>query len=133
MEIKNQNQLKKKRPRQKKPDGIQKPLWVKLNKNDFDLLTQDVYDNLNNDEFKTTVNKKTYNLKNAKKFLVKITTQKLSEKEALKLHSDLKDLDITELEKSKRNGKDRKHNILSVLKNLKSVFTGIYLSYSDKP
>ena len=72
-------------------------------------------------------------MKNAKKFLVKITTQKLSEKEALKLHSDLKDLDITELEKSKRNGKDRRHTILSVLKNLKSVFTGIYLSYSDKP
>ena len=77
MEIKNQNQPKKKRPRQKKPDGIQKPLWVKLNKNDFDLLTQDVYDNLNNDEFKTTVNKEAYDLKNAKEFLVKKLPKKL--------------------------------------------------------
>ena len=58
MEIKNQNQLKKKRLIQKKPDEIQKSLWVKLNKNDFHSLTQDVYNNLNNDEFKTTVNKK---------------------------------------------------------------------------
>ena len=49
MEIKNQNQLKKKRPRQNKTGEIQKPLWVKLNRNDFDLLTQDVYNNLNND------------------------------------------------------------------------------------
>ena len=55
---------------------MQKPLWVKINKNDFDSLIQDVYNNLNNDEFKITVNKKTYNLKNTKKFLVKITTQK---------------------------------------------------------
>ena len=58
MEIKNQNQLKKKRPRQKKPDEIQKPLWVKINKNDFDSLIQGVNNNLNNNEFKTTVDKK---------------------------------------------------------------------------
>ena len=54
---------------------------------------QDVYNNLNNDEFKTTVNKKVYDLKNTRKFLVKITTQKISEKEVLKLYSDLIDPD----------------------------------------
>ena len=70
----------------KKPDEIQKPLWVKLNRNDFDSLPQDVYNNLNNYELKTTVNKKACDLKNAKKFLVKITAQKISEKEALKLY-----------------------------------------------
>ena len=43
------------------------------------------------------------------------------------------DPDITEIEKSKSKGKDRRHNILGVLKNLKPVFTGIYLNYSDKP
>ena len=99
MEIKNQNQLKKKRLRQKKPDEIEKPLWVKLNKNDFDSLIQDVYNNLNNDEFKTTVDKKAYDLKNAKKFLVKITTQKVSEKKAHELCSDLITPDITASEK----------------------------------
>ena len=48
---------KKEETETKKPDEIQKPLWVKLNENDFDSLTQDVQNNLNNDEFKTTVNK----------------------------------------------------------------------------
>ena len=78
------NQLKKKRLRHtKNPDEIQKPLWIKLNKNAFDSLTEDVYNNLNNNKFKTTVNKKAYDLKNAKKFLVKIPTQKISEKRHL--------------------------------------------------
>ena len=133
MEIKNQNQLKKKRLIQKKPDEIQKPLLVKLNKNDFHSLTQNVYSNLNNDEFKTTVNKKTYDLKISKKFLVKITTQKISEKETYELCSDLIKPDINALEKSKSKGNDTRNNILNVLKKLESVFIGVYLSYSNKP
>ena len=60
---------KKEKTETKKPDEIQKPLWLKLNENHFDSLTQDVYNNLNNDEFKTIVNKKAYDLKNAKTFL----------------------------------------------------------------
>ena len=99
MEIKNQNQLKKKRPRQKKPGEIQKPLWIKLSKNDFDSFTKDLYNSLNNDKFKTTVGKKAYDLKNAKKYLVKITTKKISGKETLKLYSDLIIPDIGALEK----------------------------------
>ena len=133
MEIKNQNQLKKEETETKKSDGAQKPLRVKLNENHFDLLIQDVYNNLNNDEFKTTVEKKAYDLKYAKKFLVKVTNQKISENEALKLYSDLMTPDITALEKSKSKGKDRRNNILNVLKNLESVFTGVYLNYFDKP
>ena len=101
MEIKNQNQLKKKRPIQKKLDEIQKPSWIKLNKNDFDSLRQDVYNNLNNGKFKTTVDKKAYDLKNAKKILVKITTQIISEKEALKMYSDLLIPGIAAFEESK--------------------------------
>ena len=104
---------KKEETETKKTDEIQKPLWFKLNKNDFNSLIQDVYNNPNNDEFKTTVNKKAYDLKNGKKFLVKITTQRISEKGALKLYSDLIIPDITELEKSKSKGKDRRYNILS--------------------
>ena len=45
---------------------------------------QDVYSNLNNNEFKTTADKKIYDLKNAKNILVKITTQKITEKETKK-------------------------------------------------
>ena len=80
IKVKNQNQLKKKRLRQKKSDEIQKPLWIKstkkeetrtkrpdeiqnplwinLNKNDYDSLTENIYNNLNKSEFETTVGKK---------------------------------------------------------------------------
>ena len=71
---------KKEKIKTKKPDEIQKPLWVKINKNNFNSLIQDVDNNLNSNEFKTTVNKKFYDLENAKTFLVWITTQKVSEK-----------------------------------------------------
>ena len=72
-------------------------------------------------------------MKNAEKFLVKITTQKISEQEALELYSDLITPDIIELEKTKGKDKEKRYNILKVLKNLKSVFTGVYLHYYDKP
>ena len=64
---------------------------------------------------------------------MKITTQKISKKEAHELYSDLITPDITVLEKSRGKGKDRRNNILNVLKSLESVFTGVYLNYSDKP
>ena len=48
---------KKEETEAKNPNEIQKPLWIKLNKNDFDSLIEDVYNNLHNDEFKTTVDK----------------------------------------------------------------------------
>ena len=59
---------------------------------------------------------------------MKITTQKIIEKEVLKLYSD-----IIALEKTKGKEKERRNNVLNVLKNLVSVFTGVYLNYSDKP
>ena len=37
---------------------MQKPSWVKINKNEFDLLILNVYNDLNNNEFKTTIDKK---------------------------------------------------------------------------
>ena len=115
----------------KKLDKIQNPLWIKLNVNYFDSLTQDFYNSLNNDKFKATVDGKAYDLKNAKKFLVKITTEKISEKEALKLYSDLIIPDIAALEKSKSKSKDDRNSILTILRNLESVFTGVYLHYDN--
>ena len=88
---------------------------------------------MNKNKFKTSVDGKAYDLRNAKKFLVKITTQKISQKEALELYSDLIAPYTTELEKSKGKDKDKRSNILNVLKNLQSVFTGVYLNYSNKP
>ena len=72
-------------------------------------------------------------MKNAKKFLEKITIQKISEEDAKKLYSDLIAPDITELENAKGKGKNKRHKILEVLENLKSVFTGTYLHYKDVP
>ena len=112
---------------------MQKPLWVKINKNDFDSLMQSVYNNLTKDEFKTTVNKKVYGLKSVKKFLVKITTQNISEMEAFELYSNLITPEITELENTKERGKNKRHNILAVLKILESVFTGVCLHYKNEP
>ena len=64
---------------------------------------------------------------------MKIITKKISEKDALKVYSDLIIPGITAIEKSKSKGKDKRHNILSVLKNLESVFTVVYLNCSNKP
>ena len=116
-----------------KTDKIQNPLWVKINKNDFDLLIQGVYNNLNNNEFKITVDKKTYDLKNAEKFLTTIITQKISYDEAFELYSDLITPEITELENTKGKGKNKRYNILNVLKNLESIFTGTYFHYKEAP
>ena len=64
---------------------------------------------------------------------MRITTQKISEKEALERYSDLIAPDITELENAKGKGKNERHKILEVLENLKSVFTGVYLHCKDVP
>ena len=77
--------------------------------------------------------KKICDLKNAKKFLVRITSQKISKEEALELYSDLIAPDIVELENAKGKGKNKRCKILEVLGNLKSVFTGVYLHYKDVP
>ena len=88
---------------------------------------------MNNNEFKTTVDKKTYDLKNAGKFLTKIITQKISYDVAFELYSDLITPEITELENTKGKGKNKRYNILNVLKNLESVFTGNYFRYKEAP
>ena len=133
IEIKDQNQLKKKRPRQKKLDKIKRPLWAKINKNDFDSLIQDVYSNLDNDKFKTTVNKKVYDLENVEKLLLIIGTQKISEEDAKKLYSNLITPDIIKLTNVKSKGKNKRNNILSVLDNLESVLKGGYWHYKNEP
>ena len=46
-------------------------LLFRINKSEFDELTSGIYDNQNNKDFKITINKKTYDLKNAKTFWTK--------------------------------------------------------------
>ena len=47
-----------------------------MNKSKLDELTSNIHDNQNNKDFKITINKKIYDLKNAKKFWTKATTKK---------------------------------------------------------
>ena len=46
---------------------MQKPLWVKINKPDFEELARDIYDNQDDEDFKITRNRRKYDLKYAKK------------------------------------------------------------------
>ena len=63
-------------------EKMQKPLWFRINKSEFNELTSDIYDNQNNKDFQITINKKTYDLKNAKNFCTKATKSKISRNEA---------------------------------------------------
>ena len=74
---------------------------VKINKPEFDELTSNIYKNQNNKEFKITINKRKYDLKNAKKFWAKVTTNKTSRNEAKKLCKELIQKDIDALEREK--------------------------------
>ena len=62
---------------------------------------------MNIDEFKTTVNKKAYDSKDAKQLLMNITTQKLVKS---RQYSDLIKSDIDALEKTNYKDKDRRLN-----------------------
>ena len=55
---------------------ISKQLWIEIPRNDFISLIKDVVDNLGNKDFETTVNKRKYNLKNAKKKFAENNYQK---------------------------------------------------------
>ena len=64
---------------------MQKALWFKINKKEFEELTGDIYNNQDNNNFKIIINKKTYDLKNAKKIWMEVITNKISKSEAKKL------------------------------------------------
>ena len=71
-------------------------------------------------------------MKNAKKFWTEVTTYKTTKSEAKKFDNELiqKDIDKLEREKSKRF---EKYNILNILENVGSIFTGAYLHCKDVP
>ena len=48
---------------------MQKPLWFKINEKKFEELTGDIYNNQDKNDFRIIGNKRTYDLKNAKKNL----------------------------------------------------------------
>ena len=48
---------------------MQKPLWFEINEKKFEELTGDIYNNQDKNDFRIIRNKRTYDLKNAKKNL----------------------------------------------------------------
>ena len=63
---------------------ISKSLWINLSRKNFSSLIENVVDNLDIKDYKTTLNNRRYDLKNAEKFLLKIINWKISKNEALK-------------------------------------------------
>ena len=77
------------------------------------------------------MNKGTYDLGNAKKFWTEVTTRKITKSEAKELYNELIQKYIDTLEKSKNNKTEK--NILTILENVGTIFTGAYLYYKDVP
>ena len=67
---------------------FQKPLWFEINKPVFKELPDDIYSNQDNKDFKITINKRTYDLKNAKKNWTQVTRTKISKNETENLYID---------------------------------------------
>ena len=65
-----------------------------------------------------------------KKFSTEVTTRKTTESESKKMYHEFiqKDIDTLEGEKSNRF---EKYNILNILQNVDSIFTGAYLHYKN--
>ena len=104
-----------------------------MSRENFNSLIKDVFDNLHNNNYKTTLDGDKEDLKNAENFLLEISTKKISENEACKLYKDLKKPDRNMLMNAKGRGKNKRNNILSVLSNIESsIFDGVYLNYFDK-
>ena len=59
---------------------MQKPIGFEINKKQFEELTKDIYNNQDNNDFKTIINKRTYHLENAKKIWMEVTTRKNHQK-----------------------------------------------------
>ena len=48
---------------------MQKPSWFEINRKEFEELTRNIYNNQDNKDFKININRKTYDLKGARKIL----------------------------------------------------------------
>ena len=100
---------------------ISKPLSIEIPRNDFISLIKDVFDNLGNKDFQTTV------------YLLKIIIKEISRNEALELYNSLIKPDVDTLKNALSIGKNRRNNILAIPDNIKSsLFDNVYLHYQDK-
>ena len=110
-------------------EPMHKLLRFEVNRKQFEELTRDIYNNQGINDFKIITNKKTYDLKNAKTFWMKVTTSETTKK---KLYNELIQKETDALTNEKSNDAS-KYNILNVLDNADSIFTGAYLHYKNVP
>ena len=83
------NKQKSEQTEEKIKREMQKPLWFKINKKEFDELTRNIYNNQDNNDFKFIINRKTYDLKNAKIFWTEVIIPKITKNVAKELYNEL--------------------------------------------
>ena len=118
--------------RKKKLREMQKPLWFEMNIEEFEEQTREIYNNQNNNDFKIIINRKTYDLKSAQNFWMEVTALKTTKSETKKMYNESIQTDNDALERKKCD-ELKKYNILNILKNVGSIFTGTYLHYKRVP
>ena len=82
---------------------MQKPIWFEIDKKESEKLTTVIYNNQDNNDFEIIINRRTYYLKNAKKYSMEVTTHKTTNSEAKKLYNELIQKDINVLEREKND------------------------------
>ena len=92
-----QFEIVKKEFEEKTKRKMQKLLSFEINKKEFEELTRDIYNNQDNNDFKIIINKRTYDLKNAKNLWMEVTTRKTTKSEGKKLYNKLIQKDIDTL------------------------------------
>ena len=118
---------------------MKKTLWFEINKKELEELTREIYNNQDKNDFKIIINRRPYNLKNVKKIWREVTIHKSTKSDAKKLYNELIQKDNDALEKEKNYAEREevdgiiKYNVLNILKNVGSIFSGAYLDYKHVP
>ena len=118
---------------------MKKTLWFEINKKELEELTREIYNNQDKNDFKIIINRRPYDLKNAKKIWRKVTMHKSTKSDTKNLYNELIQKDNDALEKEKNYAEREevdgiiKYNVLNILKNVSSIFSGAYLDYKNVP
>ena len=118
---------------------MKKTLWFEINKKKLEELTREIYNNQDKNDFKIIINRRPYDLKNAKKIWRKVTIHKSTKSDTKNLYNELIQKDNDALEKEKNYAEREevdgiiKYNVLNILKNVGSIFSGAYLDYKNVP
>ena len=118
---------------------MKKTLWFEINKKELEELTREIYNNQDKNDFKIIINRRPYDLKNAKKIWREVTIHKSTKSDTKNLYNELIQKDNDALEKEKNYAEREevdgiiKYNVLNILKNVSSIFSGAYLDYKNVP